>query len=153
VLSASVRAAALTWCWALKGNSSMLHPNQFQINEAWIAFKLNDAPITTNRDGNFNLITLMDAASCFILSTLPISTNKAQLTKLESKELLKKGWTHKQELPKTLFIPSHQTANMLQIEAGNQGITVVRVPEDQLILFIGEARTEYKKYLKQSSGQ
>ena len=23
----------------------MLHPNQFQVNEAWIIFKLNDAPI------------------------------------------------------------------------------------------------------------
>ncbi len=28
----------------------MLHPNQFQVNEAWIAFKLNDIPIPTDRD-------------------------------------------------------------------------------------------------------
>lgn len=124
----------------------MLHPNQFQVNEAWIAFKLNDAPIATDRDGDFNVIALMDAASCFILTTLSVSAKVVQPTELEAKELLKNGWTHKQELPKTLFIPSHQTANILQIEAESQGITVVRVPEDQLMLFIGEARTGLKEH-------
>ena len=125
----------------------MIHPNQFKVNEAWIAFKLNDAPIITDRDGDFNMIALMDAASCFILSTLSVSAMAEQLTELESKELLEKGWIHKQELPKTLIIPNHQVANLLQIEAESQGITVVRVPEDQLILFIGEARTGFKEHL------
>ena len=123
----------------------MLHPNQFQVNEAWIMFKINDTPIPTERDGDFNLFALMDAASCFILSSLTVSAKAGQPTKLESKELLKKGWAHKQELPKTLFIPTHQAANVLQIEAESQGITVARVPEDQLILFIGEARTGFKE--------
>ncbi len=123
----------------------MLHPNQFQVNEAWIMFKINDTPIPTDRDGDFNLFALMDAASCFILSSLTVSAKAEQPTALESKELLKKGWAHKQELPKTLFIPTHQAANALQIEAESQGITVARVPEDQLILFIGEAKTGFKE--------
>ena len=131
----------------------MIHPNQFKVNEAWIAFKLNDAPIITDRDGDFNMIALMDAASCFILSTLSVSAMAVQLTELESKELLEKGWIHKQELPKTLIIPNHQVANLLQIEAESQGITVVRVPEDQLILFIGEARTGFKEHLGGSGMQ
>jgi len=131
----------------------MIHPNQFKVNEAWIAFKLNDAPIITDRDGDFNMIALMDAASCFILSTLSVSAMAEQLTELESKELLEKGWIHKQELPKTLIIPNHQVANLLQIEAESQGITVVRVPEDQLILFIGEARTGFKEHLGGSGMQ
>jgi len=131
----------------------MIHPNQFKVNETWIAFKLNDAPIITDRDGDFNMIALMDAASCFILSTLSVSAMAEQLTELESKELLEKGWIHKQELPKTLIIPNHQVANLLQIEAESQGITVVRVPEDQLILFIGEARTGFKEHLGGSGMQ
>jgi hypothetical protein len=131
----------------------MIHPNQFKVNEAWIAFKLNDAPIITDRDGDFNMIALMDAASCFILSTLSVSAMAEQLTELESKELLEKGWIHKQDLPKTLIIPNHQVANLLQIEAESQGITVVRVPEDQLMLFIGEARTGFKEHLGGSGMQ
>jgi len=131
----------------------MIHPNQFKVNEAWIAFKLNDAPIITDRDGDFNTIALMDAASCFILSILSVSAMAVQLTELESKELLKNGWIHKQELPKTLIIPNHQVANLLQIETESQGITVVRVPEDQLMLFIGEARTGFKEHLGESGMQ
>ena len=44
-----------------------VHPNQFHVDEAWIVFKLNDEPLRTDRDGLFNIICLMDAASCFIL--------------------------------------------------------------------------------------
>ena len=131
----------------------MLHPNQFQVNEAWIVFKLNDAPIHTARDGDFNMIALMDAASCFILTTLSVSTKAVQPMELESKELLAKGRVHKQELPKTLFIPSHQVANVLQTEAESQGITVIRVPEDQLMLFIGEARTGFKEHFGRGGAQ
>ena len=61
----------------------MLHPNQFQVNDTWIAFKLNEAPIATDRDGDFDLIALMDAASCFILSSVTVSVNALQPTELE----------------------------------------------------------------------
>jgi hypothetical protein len=47
----------------------VLHPEQFEVNEAWIAFQLNGAPIRTEDDGDFNFIALMDAASCFILGS------------------------------------------------------------------------------------
>lgn len=123
----------------------MLHPNQFHVNEAWIAFKLNDAPIRTDRDGDFNFIALMDAASCFILSSAPVSVSAAEPSKLEAGRLLTEGQAHKQQLPKTLFIPSDQPARFLTVEAERQGITVVRVPEDQLLLFIGEARDSFRE--------
>ena len=123
----------------------MLHPNQFQVNEAWIIFKLNDAPIYTERDGDFNFIALMDAASCFILSSAPVPTSAPEPSKLEAKRLLKEGQAHKQQLPKKLFVPSNQVASLLSAEAERQGITVVSVPEDQLLPFIGEARESFKE--------
>jgi hypothetical protein len=123
----------------------VLHPNQFQVNEAWIAFKLNDAPIRTQSDGDFNLIALMDAASCFIVSSTPVSVSAPEPSTLEAKRLMKDGQAHKQQLPKTLFVPNDQPAKLLTAEAERQGITVVRVPEDQLLLFIGEAREGFKE--------
>ena len=48
-------------------------------------------------------------------------------------------------MPKTLFIPSDQLANILTAEAERQGICVVRVPEDQLLLFVGDARESFKE--------
>jgi hypothetical protein len=65
---------------------------------------------------------------------------------MEVRRLLKEGQAHKQQLPKTLFIPSDQPANLLTVEAERQGITVVRVPEDQLLLFVGEAREGFKEH-------
>ncbi len=122
----------------------MLHPNQFQVNEAWIAFKLNDAPIRTESDGDFNCVALMDAASCFILTSAFVPANEIEASMTEARQLLKKGRAHKQELPKTLFIPSEQPAYNLTLEAERQKVAVIRVSEDHLLLFIGEAREAFK---------
>ena len=123
----------------------MLHPNQFSVNEAWIAFKLNDGPIHTAVDGDFDFIAVMDAASCFIVSSAPVPAQVAEPTKIEAKRLLRQGQSHKKQLPKTLFIPTNQPAQYLALEAERQGITVVRVPEHQLTVFIGEAREGFRE--------
>lgn len=39
----------------------MLHPDQFHVNEAWIAFQLNDRPMHTEQDGDFDILAFMDA--------------------------------------------------------------------------------------------
>jgi hypothetical protein len=123
----------------------VLHPNQFEVNEAWIAFKLNDAPIRTDMEGDFNLMALMDAASCFILGTSPVPVRVAEMTKMEARRLLKQGKAHKQQLPRTLFVPTTQPAQHLAFEAERIEITVVRIAEDQLLLFIGEAREAFQE--------
>ena len=123
----------------------MLHPNQFQVNEAWIAFKLNDAPVRTESDGDFDLIALMDAASCFILSTTLVPAIAPEPSEMEVKRLLREGQAHKQQLPKTLFVPNDQPAKVLTAEAERQRINVIRIPEDQLLPFVGEARDGFKE--------
>lgn len=124
----------------------MLHPNQFQVNEAWIAFQLNDAPVSTESDGDFNVIAIMDAASCFILASEFVSVSSAELSQMDAKRLLERGQSHKQQLPKTLFIPTDQPAEFLSAEAERQGITVVRVSEAQLLVFVGEAREGFREH-------
>ena len=123
----------------------MLHPNQFQVNEAWIAFKLNDEPIHTELDGDLDFLALMDAASCFILSSVPVDAKAAEPNQIESRRLLKEGRSHKKQLPRTLFIPTEQQAQSLVAEAERSGINVVRVEEYQLLVFIGEARESFRE--------
>lgn len=125
----------------------MLHPSQFDVNEAWIVFKLNDAPIVAGADGEFNLIALMDAASCFLLCNGLVPAGASEPSKMEAKRLLKEGQAHKQQLPKTLFIPDNFPAKLFAAEAERQKITVVHVPEDQLLVFIGEARESLREHL------
>ncbi len=124
---------------------SVLHPNQFQVNEAWIAFKLNDRPIPTEQDGDFDFIALMDAASCFILSSVSVPAHVDEPTELESRRLLQQGQERKQQLPKTLLVPSGQPAQFLAAAARRKGIEVVHVEENQLLIFIGEAREGFRE--------
>lgn len=124
-----------------------LDPSQFQVNEAWIVFKLNDAPVTTEVDGDFNVFALMDAASCFILGSVFVRTDSSEPLQLESRRLLKSGQPHKQQYPKKLFIPAEQLADILCTEAERCGIAVVRVPEDQLLTFIDEARQGFQEHI------
>ena len=123
-----------------------MHPDQFKVNEAWLVFKLNDEPIHTERDGDFFFLTLMEAASCFILSSTPVSANQAEPTLLQSRRLLKKGQSHKKRWPKTLFVPTELAAQLLSAEAERLGVHVVRVPEDQLSAFIDEARQGFREH-------
>lgn len=125
----------------------MFAPNQFQVNEAWIAFKLNDAPISTEQDGDFNVVALMDAASCFILGSEFVPADSAEPSQLESMRLLKGGQSHKDQLPKKLLIPNHQAADILTREAERLGIAVVRVPENELSVFLDEAREGFQEHV------
>ena len=123
----------------------MLHPSQFQINATWIAFKLNDAPIEAGADGDFNLIALMDAASCFMLSSGLVPAAQAGPSTMEVKRLLKQASAHNKNLPKMLYVPTELNAPHLKAEAERQKVTVIGIPEDQLLVFIGEAREGFKE--------
>ena len=126
----------------------MLHPDQFEVNEAWIAFQLNGAPVHTEQDGAFNCIALMDAASCFIFGMVMIPADKPEPSKLEVRRLLKKGWHAKQAYPNTLFLPAGRFQSVIPAEAERQGIAVVPVREVQLRIFIGEARQGFKQHFR-----
>lgn len=130
----------------------MLHPEQFEVNEAWILFRINSVPIRTERDGEFNCIALMDAASCFILGSEFIPAAAAEPTRAQFRRLLNNARRHKQQLPKTLFIPLGEVAGLATREARQQEIEVVRVSESELLLFIGEARQGFAERFEAASG-
>ena len=124
----------------------MLHPNQFQVNEAWIVFQLNDAPVQTAQEGSFNCVCLMDAASCFIFGSAFIPIDQSQPSIIEVRELLKAAWAEKQEFPAKLFVPTGQFLINVPQEAERQGIEVVRETEARLMPFIREARQAFRQY-------
>ena len=130
----------------------MLHPQQFEVNEAWIAFRLNDAPVRTEHDGDFDCIALMDAASYFILGSQFIPATSREPTRAQFRLLLKNAQRHKQQLPGTLFIAREDIADLMAHEATQQNIDVVRVPESELLAFIGEARQTFAERFEGADG-
>ncbi|HVN46162.1 MAG TPA: hypothetical protein VMT66_13115 [Steroidobacteraceae bacterium] len=121
----------------------MLHPKQFEVNEAWIAFRLNGSPVRTERDGDFNCLALMDAASCFILGAEFIPVTSAEPSRAQFRRLLKNAQRHKEQLPKTLLIAREDAADLMTREAALQNIDVVRVAERELLIFIVAARQSF----------
>ena len=126
----------------------MLHPNDFEVNEAWIAFRLNTAPIRTEENGDFNCIALMDAASCFILSSDLIAVDTAGPTQLEFRHLVESAQRHNQRLPVMLFLSRGEFSDQLTREATEQGIEVVSVPENELLVFTEEARRGFAEHFE-----
>ena len=128
----------------------MLEPIQFNVNEAWVAFQLNDSPIRTEQDGTFNCIALMDAASGFILGTAFVSTSDTEPSVFEARRLFKTGWAHKKQYPATLFTPKGQLQVTLPAEAARCGITVVFVREAELSAFTDDAREGFREHVQNS---
>ena len=126
---------------------SRLHPQQFQVNEAWVAFTLNETPIETEQDGSFNCICLMDAASCYILATGMVPLHQGEPSRFEARRLfaaaLKQGTK-----PSKLFVPTTEFKTHLRQEAKRQGIEVIPVAEQQLQAFTGEARESYREHVQ-----
>jgi hypothetical protein len=126
-------------------NSSNLHPGQFQVNQAWIAFTLNEAPLRTRDEGDFNIFALMDAASCVLLAQEFVPAEAAGPSMAHAKGLFKAAEAQGNQLPKTLFIPADEPAWSLSDEARRLGIEVVRISPEELLPFIGEAREMFRE--------
>jgi DNA-directed RNA polymerase subunit H (RpoH/RPB5) len=106
-------------------------------------FRVNNEPIRTERDGDFNCIALMDAASCFLLGSELIPVTAVEPTRAQFERLLSNARCHKQQLPKTLYIPLEDVAEVIAQEAGEKHIQVMRVSETELAIFLGEARQAF----------
>jgi hypothetical protein len=124
---------------------SPLTPEQFEQDQAWIAFRLNDLPIETEEDGNFNVIGLMDASSLFLLTAEFIPQSASEASEEEAERLLSGGYSRAGKLPGSLYIPSNEKADRIVAVAESQGICVVRSPESELIGLIGEARSSFRE--------
>ena len=127
------------------GTRRTLHPSQFKVNDAWIAFRLNDAPIQTAHDGAFNCLALMDAASCYILCSDLVPIQSLGLSHEDARRLLQQGRSHEQRMPKTLYVSTKHGSEELCLEAAQENIEVVMVPERDLLVFIGEARETFRE--------
>ncbi|MCA9233768.1 MAG: hypothetical protein KDA57_24230, partial [Planctomycetales bacterium] len=113
----------------------------------WILFKLNDAPVRTEEDGDFNILVLMDAASCYIVATEFVAVRSKELSKKKSLSMLKHGKSHKNELPRRIYVPAELAAHRFIAEAQKEGIACSRAPESELSVFIEEAREGFQEHV------
>jgi hypothetical protein len=125
----------------------MLEPSQFNVNEAWIVFLLNDTPISTEADGDFNVVCLMDAASCYIFGNEFIPAHLTDVPEFTAKHLIEAGRSHAQVLPQKLLLSSELGSNQFVTLAEQTGIDVFQVSEEEISPFTTEAREGFQEYI------
>lgn len=128
----------------------MLEPNQFEEDEAWVAFQLNDVPICTERDGNFNCIALMDAASGFIFETTFVSVAETEPSALEVRRLFDASLGRSGKVPASLLIPKGRFQTTFPAEAKRRGIAAVHVHETELSALTSEAIQGFREHMQRS---
>ncbi len=124
----------------------MISPDNFEINEAWIVFQLNAAPIQTEKDGNFNCIAVMDAASCLILGSELIAAGAVEISQLDSLRLLSIAKKQNLAIPSRMLVQESLVASTFCQEASRKGVQVSRPSEHELSPFIGEAKAGFERY-------
>lgn len=123
-----------------------MHPNQFSPNEAWIFFQLNHVPLSTERDGEFDVFALMDAASLFILGSEFVPAGSLGSAVSEMQNLLEAAHTHHSTWPEKLLVPKDLPTGKLVAEAEALGISVDSVGGAELLTFTKEAQQGFRAH-------
>jgi len=85
-----------------------------------------------------------------IISQALISTSEAEPSQKQARDMLTAAWAKRGDFPRTLFVPTARFQGTLKAEAERLGMAVVFAPEDQLLVFIGEARDGYREHMQRA---
>jgi hypothetical protein len=120
---------------------------QFQVNEAWVVFRISEYPVRTEADGDFHVLGLMDAASGYMLGTEFVPSTTSELSQFQAKHILKNGYTQSSKYPALLIIHRELGAKHLEQEAKSHGIEPSHASMLQLWPIIGEAVEGFRQHI------
>ena len=101
-----------------------IEPSDFAHNEAWLLFQLNEAPVLTEADGNFNAMAIMEVATGMIFGMELVQVSLPGLPEFLSRKLLADAEGQSVSRPRKLFIASEYAADDLVKVAKAMGIEV-----------------------------
>jgi hypothetical protein len=122
-----------------------IHPKGFKVNETWIAFRINSAPVRTEEDGDFNCFALMDAASCFILGMEMVPIHGTEAEKDLFMQLLEGAHSRANCMPHEILLAHGTGAEEMAPVAARLRVKTREVPETKLMIFIGEAKQSFSE--------
>lgn len=93
---------------------------------------MNEAPLKTEQDGDFNVACLMDAASCYILGSEFVAAGASEVPAPVAESLIETGRAAANGLPRKLLLSSALGAEQFAKLAERAGTEVERVPDKDL---------------------
>jgi len=121
----------------------MLTPDQFRVNEAWIAARINKDSLFVE-DEAYDIYVLMDAASAYVLGHVLSRVVDESPHDKDVEALFRKAWEAKKQWAETLIVPENSIAeNVFRIQAEKNGLSIEIVPLPDLEPIIGPLRESY----------
>lgn len=124
-----------------------IDPTQFTNNEAWLLFQLNDIPVVTAQDGDFNALAIMELATGVILGMEMVQVTEPEISEFQSRKLLASAEAQAGARPQQLFIESERAADNLTSCATAMGISIERPPSAELASLTREARDGFAEHV------
>lgn len=124
-----------------------IDPSKYAPNEAWLLFQLNDVPVRTEADGDFNALAILDVATGLILGMELIGSSEDEPSEFASRKLLASAESEAGRKPQRLFIES--AAKMVQMGAAANalGLEVKSEPARILDPLTQEAREGFAAHV------
>lgn len=124
-----------------------IDPHNFSPNAAWLLFKLNDAPVRTEADGDFNVLAIMDVATGLILGMEFIDSLAAEPSEFEARNLLASAESQAGRKPQRLFVNSEEKMAQIIAAANVMGLEVVPEAASSLSPLTQEAREGFAAHV------
>ena len=110
----------------------MLTSDQFRVNEAWIAIRINELFLFV-WDEPYDIYVLMDAASTYVFGHVLSKMVDEAPQEGDVEALFREAWGAKRQWPEKLIMPEHSLAeNVFRTLAEKNGFTFSTVPLSDL---------------------
>jgi hypothetical protein len=114
-----------------------LTPDQFKVNEVWIAVRVNESFLFV-QDEPYDVYVLMDAASTYVFGHALTRVVDEAPHKRDVEALFKEAWGAKQQWPERLIVPEDDPAeDIFRMEAEEIGLLFETVPLSDLGPIVG----------------
>ena len=121
----------------------MLTPDQFRVNEAWIAVRVNEAFLFV-KDEPYDIYVLMDAASAYVLGHVLSRVVDEAPDEKDVEALFRKAWEAKNQWAEKLIVTENSIAeDVFRMQAEKNGLSVEIVPLSDLEPIVGPLKESF----------
>jgi len=118
----------------------MLMPDQFRVNEAWIAVRINEEFIFV-ADEPYDIYVLMDAASAYVLGHVLSKVVDEAPNEKDIEDLFQTAWSSKKEWAERLIVTKDSAADRaFRKKAEEKGLAVETVALSDLEPIVGDLK-------------
>lgn len=124
-----------------------MHPRDFEVNQTWLAFRVNQRPILAEGQA-LDLFILQDAASMFIFGNAFAAHEDEAPSEEDVSALLHDAWAKQHVWPGELVLAGKPSrSNAFAVVARQLDIPVRSVPEAQMSFYIKDVQASLEEFL------